>query len=252
MNKQNLFTIQIDTHDTKKALKACDTFLLNDKCNLLFFLNAHCFNIAQRNPDYYEAIGKAELLLNDGIGIRIAGLLSGIRLKENMNGTDFIPKLLEHLHPKGIKVFLLGGKKGIAERAKSELEKKYQGIQIAGTYHGYFEDSDNLINIINDSGANLLIAGMGVPRQELWLCRHAEKFRHIKICIGGGAILDFISREIPRAPIWMRKSSTEWIFRLIREPRRLFKRYIFGNILFFFHVIRLLLNRKNPLARNRN
>ena len=155
-----------------------------------------------------------------------------------MNGTDFIPKLLTLARDLNKNVYLLGGEEGVAEKAKQNLEWKIPGIKVVGTRNGYFDfDDDNeIVKDIVNKNTDLLIVGMGVPRQELWLTKNKEKLDGVKISVAGGAILDFISENVKRAPKWMRKSGTEWVFRLVQEPVRLFKRYFIGIPKFFYYL----------------
>ena len=234
-----LKNIFLDIHNTKSALESCQNFLHSDRCNCIFFINAHCFNIAQKNPQYRKALNQGNLILNDGVGIKIASFILNIPLKENMNGTDFIPKLLEFSQQQKQGVFLLGGKPGIAEKAQSKIQKNMPNLKFNGTHHGYFTESEanEIVNQINQSKATVLILGMGVPKQEIWLYIHSKKLQHIKIAVAGGAILDFLSGNFRRAPRWVRKIGLEWFFRFSQEPKRLFNRYFIGNIIFLTTIL---------------
>lgn len=243
--KKKLFNIRINISTKEEVLDDCKLFLQSNTLHEIFFLNAHCFNIAQKNKDYFQVINQAELLLNDGIGIKIASWFSGISFPENLNGTDLIPCILQFIAKKNKKVFFLGGVEGVAERAAVEAEKKIEGLQVAGFHCGFFqaEDSLELIKEINGSGAEVLVIGMGVPKQEIWASENKSYLTNVRIIIAGGAILDFFSGVIKRAPLWMRKMNIEWVYRLFLEPRRMWRRYIFGGFLFFFYVIRFYLNK---------
>jgi N-acetylglucosaminyldiphosphoundecaprenol N-acetyl-beta-D-mannosaminyltransferase len=236
--KQSLFNIDIDITDKNEVIETCKSFFNSKEVHSIFFLNAHCYNVAIENKDYEEALKNSDLVLNDGIGIKLASKLAGIKLKENLNGTDLIPELLKLCAENGKSVYLLGGKEGVAERAAESLSGSFPGIKIAGTNSGYFAESDepDLIRKIDDSEASILVIGMGVPRQELFATRNKEKFKHIKVLIAGGAIIDFLSGNIKRAPMWMRKNGVEWVYRLYQEPIRLWRRYLFGNVLFFYNL----------------
>ena len=242
--KQNFFNLKLDVTTASGVLSVCRHYFSSKGTRCLFFLNAHCFNVAQKNITYRDVLNHCDLLLNDGIGIKLASRLRGIRLKENLNGTDLIPMIINLAEELQISVFLLGGKEHVPERAAWMLRSSNLNLQIAGWHSGYFSTDENveILRRINDSGAGLLILGMGVPRQEIWASGNKDKLRNVKLIIGGGAILDFISGEVRRAPVWLRKISMEWAYRLYLEPRRLWKRYIIGNNVFFFHVFRLMLN----------
>ena len=243
----------LDIHNTNSALETCQHFLHSDRCNCIFFVNAHCFNIAQKNPQYRKALNQGNLILNDGVGIKIAAFILNIPLKENMNGTDFIPKLLEFSQQQKQSVFLLGGKPGIAEKAQSKIQKNNPDIWFSGTHHGYFTESEvqEVISQINQSKATILIVGMGVPRQEIWLYTYSKKLHHIKIALAGGAILDFLSGNFKRAPRWIRKIGLEWFFRFSLEPKRLFTRYFIGNIIFLTTILLYKFKKIFPLKNKK-
>lgn len=235
------YNINLDLLDHQEVLNRCLKYLEVPKCHTVFFINAHCFNVAQQQAEYAKAIDGAELLLNDGVGIKLASLAAGIPLKENLNGTDLIPKILKLAGEHRKRVFFLGGVDGVAQDAAHKAKKAYPGLEIAGWHSGYFslEQENALVRQINDSGAQILVLGMGVPRQELWAARNKTTLENVRMVIGGGAILDFISGHIPRAPLWLRKINMEWVYRFYLEPARMWKRYTTGIFLFFYNVIRL-------------
>ena len=244
--KTRFYNIGIDVLNTPETLEICKEYLESDKTRTLFFINAHCFNIAQKNDEYREALKNADLVLNDGIGVSIGAKIKGIGLKENMNGTDFIPRLLKFAKERKEKIFLLGGKPGIAELAAKNLVQNHPGILVTGYADGYFEDQNEVIHQINSSGATLLVCGMGVPLQEIWISKNRDRFSNLRIAIAGGAILDFLSGNVSRAPGWIRKAGMEWGYRLMLEPKRLWKRYLVGNVIFFYHIISFLVKKKIP------
>lgn len=242
------YNISLDLLDHQEVLEKCEGYLDSGSCHTLFFLNAHCFNIAQRIPEYAASLNESSLLLNDGIGIKLASIAARIPLKENLNGTDLIPRILALAAKRGEKVFFLGGKEDVAAHAASKIRMVLPDLRIVGCHSGYFgnDDEAELIETINSSGASIIVLGLGVPKQELWAVRNRNKFPHARIIIGGGAVLDFISGNVSRAPVWIRKVNMEWAYRLYLEPSRLWKRYTTGIILFFYHVVRLWPQRRAP------
>ena len=241
MSRSRYFNLPIDIFDTIELLDLCSKYYQGVGNNLIFFINAHCFNLAQHSADYRNALETADLVLNDGIGIRLGSLLAGIRVKENMNGTDLIPKIIEHGASSGMKVYLLGGEKNIAAIAKENLLNRIPGLLLVGERSGYFDfdDDQEIIDEIISLDTDILIVGMGVPRQELWLAKNKERLSGVKLSIAGGAIIDFLAHKVKRAPKWMQKSGLEWLFRLIQEPVRLFRRYFLGIPIFIFNILML-------------
>jgi len=240
MQKVNYYNIRMDNTDTGETLSICRNYFGQNKNNLIFFINAHCFNIAQKNETYKNILNETDLLLNDGIGIRMGAMFKGISIKENMNGTDFIPRLLELASNLNKNVYLLGGEEGIAQKAAHKLKQRFPQISIVGTRNGFFDfyEDQHIIADIIDKKTELLVVAMGVPRQELWLNKNKEKLAGVQISIAGGAILDFISEKVNRAPLWMRKTGTEWVFRFLQEPTRLFKRYFVGIPVFYINLLK--------------
>ncbi len=238
MKKTKYYNLLFDNLNTSETLQECEGFLKKEHTNLIFFINAHCFNIAQNNDSYKKALNNADVLLNDGIGFKLGAKFAGITIEENMNGTDFIPKLLTLARDLNKNVYLLGGEEGIAARAREKLESRIPGISIVGTRNGYFDfdHDDEIVADIIGRETELLIVGMGVPRQELWLTKNKGKLKGVKISVAGGAVLDFMSENVKRAPQWMQKTGTEWIFRLYQEPKRLFNRYFVGIPKFFYYL----------------
>jgi len=208
------------------------------ECVTIQFANAHCINIAQRDCAYREALASADMLLPDGSGITIAARLAGVRLGENLNGTDLFPRICGHAARRRQTLYLLGGKPGIAAAAASAMRSLHPQLHIAGTRHGFWnpEQEDHLIEEINASGAAILMVGLGVPLQEQWISRVRHRLT-ARVVMGVGGLFDYYSGAIPRAPFVLRASGCEWIWRLMQEPRRLFARYIFGNPRFLLTAI---------------
>jgi N-acetylglucosaminyldiphosphoundecaprenol N-acetyl-beta-D-mannosaminyltransferase len=237
--RKSYFNVLLDVVDKENALKMCDNALRGKICQSLFFVNAHCYNIAQKDTAYRKALNAADLIFNDGIGLKIGSALAKIKFKDNLNGTDLIPEFIKSCVQLSKKIYLLGGKDDIAMKAKLALEKRYGNISIVGIHNGYFSDEEErqIINDLNSKNVDVLIVGMGVPKQELWITRIKGQLTSVKICIAGGAIIDFIAGNVTRAPNWMRKMQIEWFYRLLLEPKRLWKRYLIGNVQFFYNII---------------
>jgi N-acetylglucosaminyldiphosphoundecaprenol N-acetyl-beta-D-mannosaminyltransferase len=203
----------------------------------LCFVNPDCVNIARRNPAYRHAVNRAELVAPDGIGMRIAGKILGTGFRQNVNGTDLFPRLCERLDRDGGRLYLLGGRPGVAEGVADWIGRHHPGVAIAGLQHGYFDigDQDAVIERIRASHADVLLVAMGAPRQDLWIREHAPR-TGVKVAMGVGGLFDFYADRIPRAPQWLREIGLEWTFRLYQEPRRMWRRYLVGNFSFLTAV----------------
>ncbi|MDR1172437.1 MAG: WecB/TagA/CpsF family glycosyltransferase [Bacteroidales bacterium] len=251
--KTGFYNIRIDLWGQDEALSCIRNVLLQDAHKTVFFLNAHCFNLAQKNPAYFNALQSSDYLLNDGIGISLGGWLKGIKFPDNLNGTDFIPLIINEGYIASKTFYFLGTKDYVLEKAKAKMEEKFPGIKIVGMHNGFFPatDSKDIVHEINRLKADIVIVGMGVPRQEIWIHENKNELPGVKLFIAGGAVLDFLSGTISRAPLWMRQLRIEWIYRLCLEPKRMWRRYIIGNVLFFYniHVSRKQKNKNNISSR---
>ena len=197
------------------------------------FVNAHCANVAAGDRRYARALRSADMVLPDGLGIDLAARMAGGALTENLNGTDFVPRLLQRAARMGLSVFLFGGTPGTALRAAARLQRDIPDLVVAGCRDGYAgaENTGAAIAAINASGADILLVAMGVPRQDTWLAEHADLL-HPRLTLGVGALFDFLAGRVARAPKAVRRVRMEWLWRLAMEPRRLARRYLAGNAVF--------------------
>ncbi|MCL6730131.1 WecB/TagA/CpsF family glycosyltransferase [Sphingomonas hankyongi] len=179
------------------------------------------------------------IIFNDGLGVDIAGrLLYSQGFPENLNGTDLTPAILSQLAP-GTRIFLLGSTAEVLADALRSLSALFPHLNLCGSLHGFFQEDQNqpIADQIRKSAADLVLVGMGQPRQELWAVRHGVSTGATLLCIG--AYLDFAAGRFSRAPAILRKLRLEWLFRLALEPRRLWRRYLVGNLTFLWHIILL-------------
>jgi beta-1,4-glucosyltransferase len=188
----------------------------------LFFANT---NFIVQCQGLQEQMAQGTLIINDGIGVDIGTwLVHRTRFPQNLNGTDFIPAFLHSIQQQA-RVYLFGGKPGIALRAAQSLRNEF-GVNVVGTSDGYSQGQDTqaLVNQINNSGANVLLVAMGNPLQERWILQQRAHLQ-VKLLFGVGALLDFLAGDKPRAPDWIRRLRLEWFYRLCLEPARLARRY---------------------------
>ncbi|BAU06853.1 glycosyl transferase, WecB/TagA/CpsF family [Fischerella sp. NIES-3754] len=164
-------------------------------------------------------------------------------LKGRVNGTDLFEKLCAIAAEKQLKIFLLGGRPGASDKAKEVLEKRHPNLQIVGTYcppYGFESQPEELAIInskIREAKPDILFVGLGSPKQEYWIYGN-YKTLNVPISIGIGVSFELVGSMVKRAPLWMQKSGLEWFFRLLMEPQRLWKRYILGNPLFVWLVLK--------------
>ena len=184
--------------------------------------NAEIIMMCQEDAGYKKIVSQdAQLVLPDGAGAVWAGRHLGYKVPERVAGFDLYCQLLDKAAQKGYKAFFFGGSPGIAEAAKAKSEELYPGVQVVGCRNGYFkeEESQAIIEEINASGADMLFAALGAPKQEKWLVRYREQLKP-KILMGIGGSFDVFAGKMERAPKWMQDASLEWLFRLYKQPSR--------------------------------
>lgn len=227
--------VDIEVETREGALARLRAAVENRCAGAWGFCNAHTVNLAAEDPQFRTALGRMTMF-NDGVGVDIASRwLYGQPFPENLNGTDLTPALLDAL-PDGTTVFLLGGKGEVVEQACSALSAQHPNILVVGSHHGYFahQEAKLVAERIAATGAQLVLIGMGHPRQEKWAVEYGFSVPAPMLCVG--AFIDRAAGRVPRAPLWMRRLRAEWLFRLMLEPRRLAKRYLWGNLLFLFRI----------------
>lgn len=233
--------VTVDKLTCEQVLAEIDRWAGN-RPMMLAYVNAHTLNLAVRDHSLLAALNGSDLVMNDGLGLSLAARMRGQRFPENLNGSDFTVRLLRLAAACGWGVFLLGGEPRIAETAASRLTERIDGLKIVGTCHGFTNESDELlVQRIKDANTQLLIVALGSPLQEIWLERNLQ-YTGVFVGVGVGAFLDFSAGKVRRAPRWMNAVGLEWGFRLVQEPRRLWRRYVVGNPIF---LIRAWCDRHN-------
>jgi exopolysaccharide biosynthesis WecB/TagA/CpsF family protein len=221
-----------------QALRVIGELPEHGTCQTLAYVNAHTLNLAADVPALRRSLRRSSLVMNDGVGLNLAARMRGERFPENLNGSDFTVRLLQLAAAREWGVFFLGGEPGVAVLAASRLESQIEGLRVVGVAHGFTGESDELLaERVRRSGASLLIVALGCPTQELWLDRNLEASGAL-VGIGVGAFLDFAAGRVRRAPHWMNTLGLEWCFRLLLEPKRLWRRYLFGNPVFLLRAWR--------------
>lgn len=237
-SKLSLMGFYVDNVPLKAGVAEIIRRLQGDQPSHVAFLNAHYANVAHGNPEYREALGAADCLFPDGIGLRLAALFTGRELRENVNGTDMFPLLCAALEGTGKRVFLLGGRPGIAEAVRNWVNTRYPSVEVCGTRDGYFrpDEEGELVREISSAHTDLLLVAMGAPIQETWIRKNLEG-TGATVVMGVGGLFDFVSGQVPRAPEWVRRLGSEWVFRLVQEPGRLWRRYLLGNPTFIWRAL---------------
>jgi beta-1,4-glucosyltransferase len=197
------------------------------------FANTNLLNASHRDP-LLRAQLEDMLVLNDGVGVDVAAwILHGARFPENLNGTDFTPALLASL-PKDTRVFLYGARPEVVARAAKLLAARY-AINVCGALDGYVRDDGVVAQAVERSRAQVVLVALGNPLQERWMATNAPHLG-APLLIGVGAYFDFVAGNVARAPAWVRSVRFEWLYRLLLEPRRLWRRYTVDGVAYFAAV----------------
>ena len=198
----------------------------------------------QHNSDFYTAYDHANFIVCDSQIIRFTSHFLGHTICETITGVDLLAAFCAyHKFNLEIRLFLLGAGKGVAQIAMQHINAKTGREIVVGAYSpsfGFEKDDEEcalIVNIINESAANVLVVGVGAPKQEIWIDKYKSAMPDVNLFMGMGAVIDFEAESIPRAPVLLRNIGMEWLFRLVQEPRRLWKRYLIDDIPFFYYVL---------------
>ena len=241
--------VAFDNLNMSEAVARLRDMLDGTQAQQVSFVNPACVNIAAAHRGYRRVLARAGLVLPDGIGIKIGSDLLGTPLKQNVNGTDLFPRLCEMLQARGASIFLLGGQAGVAEAVAAEISRRWPGLRVVGIRHGFFSVSEEgaVAEQVRASQADVLLVARGVPAQDLFIDRYLPLLG-VKVAMGVGGLFDFVSGRIPRAPMWMRETGFEWVYRLLQEPGRMWRRYLVGNLSFLARVGLQRLGLRPPAA----
>ncbi|MFX1761091.1 WecB/TagA/CpsF family glycosyltransferase [Paraburkholderia sp. A1RI-2L] len=188
----------------------------------------------QSNPDLASSVKGCDIINIDGMGVVWGARLLGNSVSERVAGVDLFYKLVEMASERRLPLYLLGATDAIVEKTADILSKKYPGIKIAGFGNGYFwDDEESQVKKIRDSGARLLFVAITSPKKEIFIERWKEQLG-VDFVMGVGGTFDVVAGKVRRAPKWMQRSGLEWFYRVIQEPRRMWKRYLVTNAQFVY------------------
>lgn len=238
----NILGVKINELTLKKTIKEIQTWINNKKKDYIVLTGAHGIIEMQSDEKLKNINNNAGLVTPDGMPEVWLGKIKGFKNIEKVYAPEIMEETFKVSVQNDIKHFFYGGKEGVAEKLKTVLEEKYQGIKVMGTYYPPFrqltdEEKNDIVEQINNSKADIVWCGLGCPKQERWMA----EFRPLldaSILIGVGAGFDFLSGEKPLAPYWITRSGLEWFYRIFSDPKRLIKRY--GKVVPKFIFLNLL------------
>ncbi len=214
--------VPVDGVDMASALGRVEAMARGDRCRTVIAVNPEKVMKACEDADLLAALRAADLLIPDGIGVVLAARLLGLGRMRRVPGSELMPAICGLAVRSGLSVFLYGARPEVNARAGEVLRERYPGLRIAGLEHGYVPEDGmaDLIARIDASGADILFVGLGSPRQELWMARHAAALG-VKVCQGVGGTFDVLAGRVKRAPALFLRLNLEWFYRLVSEPSRL-------------------------------
>jgi N-acetylglucosaminyldiphosphoundecaprenol N-acetyl-beta-D-mannosaminyltransferase len=218
----SILDVPVHTVTIERALEQVELYMSDSRLHQIATVNPEFIMKAQEDESFQKVLQSSDLCLPDGIGLLLASRWLRQPLPERVAGSDFVYKLAALSAEKGWRLFLLGAEEGIAREAASVLKEKFQGLAIAGTYSGSPDVSENeaIVHQINASQADILYVAFGAPRQDKWIDRNRESLETVRVAMGVGGSLDFITGQTVRAPLWIQRLGLEWLHRLIQEPWR--------------------------------
>jgi N-acetylglucosaminyldiphosphoundecaprenol N-acetyl-beta-D-mannosaminyltransferase len=245
MRKVKLLNVSVDNLSMAELLA-------NLKQGVIFTPNIDHLVKLQSDREFFEAYNSADYRTCDSKVLFYAARLIGCPFVEKISGSDLFPAFCDyHKNNEDIKIFLLGAKEGVAAKAQENINAKVGRELVVGVHSPSFgfekheDECQQIIDLVNQSGANVLAIGVGAPKQEKFIHKYRHQFKHIKIFMAIGATIDFEAGNVSRAPKWISEMGMEWLYRLVSEPRRLWKRYLMEGPTFFWFLFMQMLNLYN-------
>lgn len=241
MTRMKFMNTEVDSLNMPEVLDRIDKLIQIKKNSYVVTPNVDHIVQLEKDSELQKVYKNADLILADGKPLIWISNYYKTPIKEKVSGSDLFPLLCEMAGKKGYKMFFLGAAEGVAARAATNLKKRYSNLEVAGVYSPPFgfeeneEEVEKILQMIIKSNVDILIVGLGAPKQEKFIFKYHDRL-NVPISLGLGASLDFEAGNIKRAPKWMQRSGLEWFFRITQDPRRMFKRYIIDDL----KIIRLV------------
>lgn len=245
MSRIKFLNTEVDNITMNEAVQKIEQLILNKKPSYVVTPNIDHIVKLESDKEFQEVYKEADLILTDGMPLIWISKLKKNPIKEKVSGSDLFPEVCKLAANKGYKVFLLGAAEGVAAKAAENLKLKYKGLNIVGTYspsYGFEKNEyeiQQIIKMIKEVKPDILAVGLGAPKQEKFLYKYRNQL-NVPVVLAIGASIDFEAGNVNRAPKWMQHIGLEWFYRLCKEPKRMFKRYLVDDI----KIFRLILKYK--------
>lgn len=252
LKRTNVLGVGISAINLQMAVDTIEEWIRNRKQHYVCITGVHGVIESQRDPALKRIHNRSGMTTPDGMPLVWLSRLNGQKHVRRVYGPDLMLLVCEASLVHGFRHFLFGGAEGVPEDLAQQLRNRFPGLQIVGTYSPPFRplspsEDESIVRMINEADPDIVWIGLSTPKQERWMAEHLGKL-HAPVMIGVGAAFDFHSGRKKQAPRWMQRSGLEWLFRLLTEPRRLWRRYLINNPLFLWLVtLQLLRLRQFPL-----
>lgn len=245
-SKQDLVAVlgvRIDLVNISEALSRIENWINNGHKNYVCLCPNYSIMMAQKDVEFRNALNNAGMSISDGKSVVLVCRLRGYKKATHIRGSDLMFQVCEMTAQKGYSNFLYGGSDGTPEKLTEVLKQKIPDLKVSGTYSPPFrpltqQEVEEIIDMINAARPDILWVGLGAPKQEIWMSQYIKEL-NVPVLVGVGAAFDFLSGNKKEAPKWMQKLGLEWLFRLLCEPRRLWKRNLYHPIF----IIKALISR---------
>jgi N-acetylglucosaminyldiphosphoundecaprenol N-acetyl-beta-D-mannosaminyltransferase len=248
-NRINFFGVNLDIITMQETLERISEFIKNKSETgggvQHVVVNVAKLVYAQKDEQLREIINACPLINVDGAGVVLGAKFLGVNIPERVAGIDLMENLIEYSAQKGYRPYFFGAKEEIVKNVVEIYKKKYPQLEIAGFRNGYYsdEEEESLVEAIRDSKADILFVAMGSPKKEIFLSKYS-KAMEVPFTMGVGGSFDVVAGKVQRAPEWMQKLHSEWLFRLIQEPKRMWKRYLLTNAIFLGMILKEFFKQK--------
>ena len=246
MNRITILNTTIDNYSTSETLQLIDKAIVEQKQIHHVVVNAGKIVAMQSDIQLRKSVNESDLINADGQSVVWASKFLKKPLKERVAGIDLMQKLVELAHEKKYKIYFFGAKENVVKEVVDKYSKLFSPNIIAGYRNGYFkkEEETEIAKEISDSGANILFVAISSPTKENFLYENKALLSKVNFIMGVGGSFDVVSGKVKRAPIWMQKHGLEWFYRLVQEPKRMWKRYLVGNTKFISLVLKEKFNKQ--------
>lgn len=246
------FGVNLDLLTMEETLSKISEFIDKKQCVQHVVVNVAKLVYSQKDNHLREIINSCPIINVDGAGVILGAKFLGVNIPERVTGIDLMQNLIELSASKGYRVYFFGAKEEIVSKVVEIYKTKYPDLIVAGYRNGYYSDENEeaIADDIKKSEADILFVAMGSPKKEIFLNKYSEQLQ-VPFTMGVGGSFDVVAGKVKRAPVWMQNLDSEWIFRLIQEPRRMWKRYFITNSIFLLMLIREFFMKKLNYLRNK-